>query len=219
MDVPNAVREIGGMYANALHASPRTRAARPPSGSAARSADATPLSAGMGSTSASPTPPSTTSLALATPLLAACVENDGHELPGLGGTIDTSRIIAPSYTATTSTTTTTSPDSVITPPPTPDWRVAPPTVTIIVTNPSRPRPAPPTGTPPPDTEPVATDPPATEPAPPETKESRSPTSIGGTQTTTSPQTNPPPPVSEVDAGRSVGVTSPSVATIGGGADG
>jgi hypothetical protein len=158
-------------------------------------------------------------LLLAAPLLAACVDSDGHELPGLGGTIDTSRIISPSSTATTSTTTTTSPDSVVTPPPTPDWRVAPPTVTIIVTNPPRPRPAPPTGTPPPDTEPVATDPPATEPAPPETTESRSPTSTAGTQTTTSPQINPSPPVSEVEAGRSVSVTSLSVATIGGGAAG
>jgi len=100
--------------------------------------------------------------------LAACDSGGHDELPGLPGapaTYDTSRIVSPSYTSTT----TTIPDSIVTPPPTPDWRSAPPTVLIYVTEPE-PAPAPPpartrrTEPPaPPPTDPPATDPPATAP--------------------------------------------------------
>jgi len=85
----------------------------------------------------------------------ACSDPAGHELPALPApsTVDTSRIVSPSYAAPA---TTSSAVSEVTPPPTPDWRVTPPTVLVAVAPPAT-SPAPPTQT---------TSAPGPQPAPP-----------------------------------------------------
>src|SRR6476661_5089175 len=88
--------------------------------------------------------------------LAACSSGGHDELPAFPGPPDWTGITGVISPSTTSTTTSEA-GSVVTPPPTPDWRVSPPTVLVYVAAPApRPAhrhrradpPAPPTGTPP-----------------------------------------------------------------------